>query len=423
MSQALRSWHSSRTLLLVLLGLGSLVAYAYALRQANLRQQHLELMAAVFGALACYLPAVAAIVRDDRPTPLRNLLLILAFSIAFRAIMVFSQPVLSDDMYRYVWDGRVQASGINPYAYPPEAAEVSSLRDSVVWPLINRKWAVTVYPAAAQMSFALLWRIWPDNVRWFQIAATSGSVVAGVLLMWLLKMLGRPAGRALVFLWSPAVIFETAHSAHLDGLVLVFVVAAWLARTRSRDGWLGFWLGIATAMRLLPLMLAPALWRPEDERGRRRGGWVMPLVLVSVTLAFYIPYIQLGTGVVGYLPAYFAERGDASPQAFLGWLSPKLAVPAGPAGDVALFAALGAISLIFLSRPARDGEQAIRRCVWPLAAFALLTQYLLPWYLLPIVLLCAAFVRTGKLGLRFDLWTLLLLVASGSTLGYALLPG
>ena len=412
----------SPTAALLILGLASLIPYAYALCQPNLRQQPAELAVAVLAALLIYIPAVIAVVRDDRPTSLRRLLLIVGFAIAFRLIMVLTQPVLSDDMYRYVWDGRVQAQGVNPYAFAPIAPELSALRDAAIWPLINRKWAVTVYPAATQIAFAALWRISPDSVRWFQIAMTGGTIVAGVLLMALAKALGRPAGRALIFLWSPAVVFETAHSAHVDGLVLIFIVAAWLARAKGRDGWTGIWLGVATAMKLLPVMLAPALWRPRDESGRRRAMWAMPLAVVAVFAITYVPYLSLGKGVIGYLPIYFTERGSASPHALLGQISPALRVPDGPLGDLALGLALAAISLFFVFRPATSSEQAIRRCIWPLVAFALLTQYLLPWYLLPIVPLCALFVSAGRLGFKPDGWAVLLLITSGSTLGYAFMP-
>ena len=150
--------------------------------------------------------------------------------------------------------------------------------------------------------------------------------------------------------------------------------------------------------------------------------WAMPLAIVAVFAITYMPYLSLGKGVIGYLPIYFTERGSASPHTLLGQISPALRVPEGPLGDLALGLALAAISLFFVLRPAQSGEQAIRRCIWPLVAFALLTQYLLPWYLLPIVPLCALFVRTGWLGFKPDGWAVLLLITSGSTLGYAFMP-
>ncbi len=159
-------------------------------------------------------------------------------------------------MYRYVWDGRVQAQGISPYLYPPNASELSYLRDKDVYPSINRKGVVTVYPPAAEASYATLWRILPDNIHWFQITMAVGGLLAGILLVGLLRDLGRSPERVLIYLWSPLLAFETAHSAHVDGLILPFLVGAWWARVRDRDNRVGILLGIATAMKFYPA-LAP----------------------------------------------------------------------------------------------------------------------------------------------------------------------
>ena len=84
----------------------------------------------------------------------RFMSLILFFAVIFRFSLIPSDPVvLSKDMYRYIWDGRVQQSGINPYLYPPEAAELKTLRDDRIFPKINRKESPTLYPAGAQIFF------------------------------------------------------------------------------------------------------------------------------------------------------------------------------------------------------------------------------------------------------------------------------
>ena len=228
---------------------------------------------------------------NDKPASTGLLLLIFAFSITFRAVLVFSQPRLSDDMYRYVWEGRVQANGFTPYTHPPDAPELRPLRDGAIWPLINRKSSVTVYPAGAELAFAVLWRIWPDSLRWFQIVMAGGDVLAGVLLVFLLRALGQPPQRVLIYLWSPLVIFETAHSAHVDGLVLPLLVGAWLMRVKGRDGWMGALLGAATALKLYPVILLPVLWRPRDEAGRLRPAWLTPLTFIIVITAAYAPYL------------------------------------------------------------------------------------------------------------------------------------
>jgi alpha-1,6-mannosyltransferase len=398
---------NTRLILLVALGLASLVAYAYAFQLRDLRRNTVEFEVAFFVAFVLYALAVILVLRmRDAPPGLTHwLVLIFAFGIAFRLVLVFSQPKLSDDMYRYVWDGRVQANHINPYAYPPDAPQLKYLRDNAIWPLINRKNDVTVYPAGAELAYAALWRIWPNNVHWFQAAMAAGDVLAGVLLIFLLRALGQPAHRVLIYLWSPLVIFETAQSAHVDGLVLPFLVGAWLARVKGRDAWTGALLGAATALKLYPVLLFPALWRPRDEQGRLRAAWIMPLAFVGVFALTYVPYLSIGAGVIGFLPGYLNENFNMG----LADLISHIAKWAGGQPDyvvnAVMAAALAIIGLIFVLRPATHAEQAIWRCIWLIGAFTLLTQNLFPWYMLWLVPLIALFLRPGKLGLKLDAWT------------------
>ena len=103
---------------------------------------------------ALWLLAVA-IVRRGRLPP-RTIWLVLGVAVAMRLLTLTAPPVLSSDLYRYVWDGRVQLAGINPYRYLPVADELAFLRDDAVYPHINRAdYAHTVYPPAAQVIFAL----------------------------------------------------------------------------------------------------------------------------------------------------------------------------------------------------------------------------------------------------------------------------
>ncbi len=311
----------SPTFVLGALGLGSLIPYVYALSLGDLRQHTPEFEVAFFAAFVLYGGATAWALRTHTFSR-RALLGSFALAAAMQAILVFTPPTLSDDMYRYVWDGWVQAQGISPYRYPPDAPELETLRDGEVWRHINRKHAVTVYPPGAELAYALLWRIRPDSVRWFQIAAALGGLLAGGLLVGLLRAAGRSAARVLIFLWSPLLVFETAHAAHVDGLVLPLLVAAWWARVRERDGLVGVALGLATAVKFYPAILLPALWRPRHSRGR----WQLPLAFFLTIAACYVPYIIVsGTEVIGYLPNYFQERFNMG----LGWGTGSAFCPLG----------------------------------------------------------------------------------------------
>ena len=81
-------------------------------------------------------------------------IVVLAGALLMRLALLFVEPYLSTDIYRYIWDGRVQAAGINPYRFVPSAPEIAHLRDPAIFPNINRAdYAVTIYPPAAQAIF------------------------------------------------------------------------------------------------------------------------------------------------------------------------------------------------------------------------------------------------------------------------------
>jgi alpha-1,6-mannosyltransferase len=384
------------------LGLASFVPYLYARHLQDLRLHTLEFEVAFFVAFALYGGATALVLRVKSISN-RTLVASFALAVMMQVPLVLTRPTLSDDMYRYVWDGRVQAQGISPYRYPPDAPELSALREGQVWRFINRKSVVTVYPPGAELAYALLWRIWPDNVHWFQVAMALGGLVAAGLLVGLLRALDLSSARVLIFLWSPLLAFETAHAAHVDGLVLPLLVGSWWARVRERDGLVGLLLGLATAIKIYPALLLPALWRPRHRLGR----WRMPLAFLLTLVACYSPYIVAsGTGVVGYLPNYFEERfnmglaGELVPR-FIRWgLEPNQGM---------LFLLAGVLLVLggwMVLRPATDCRDALRRCGWLIGAFTILTQNLFSWYMLWLLPLVAIFVRPGRLsGLRVDAWT------------------
>jgi hypothetical protein len=388
--------------LLAIVGVGMLAPYLYALRLQDLRQHTIEFEIAFFAAFALYAGATVLVLRTEAFSR-RAVAAGFALVVVIQGLLLSTPPTLSDDMYRYVWDGRVQAQGTSPYEYPPDAPELRALRDGEVWRSINRRSAITVYPPGAEVAFALLWRIAPDNARWFQAAMAAGGLLAGALLLGLLRALNRSPARLLIYLWSPLLAFETAHAAHVDGLVLPLIVGAWWARVRERDGLMGLLLGLATAVKLYPVLLVPALWRPRHPQGR----WRFPLAFGLSLGACYLPYVVTSNSkVIGYLPQYFGERFNMG---LAGILIPRLqSLGIEPDRGLLLLTlgVLGVIGLLMVLRPAADGEAALRRSLWLMGAFTLLTQNLFSWYMLWLLPLVALFVRPGRLlGLRADGWT------------------
>jgi alpha-1,6-mannosyltransferase len=401
--------------LLAILGLLLVAIYVSAFEVGDLRKHTVAFEWLFFSAFVLY--GVACFVAlQSQQVNRRTLFGIVAFAGLMQGILVFSRPTLTDDMYRYIWDGRVQAQGISPYRYPPNAPELVSLRDQEIYPSINRKPIVTVYPPAAEAAYFLLWKIWPDNVHWFQGAMATGGLLAGIFLMGLLKDLGHSPARALIFLWSPLLVFETAHAAHIDGLVLPLLVGAWWVRVRERDALTGFLLGVATAMKFYPALLLPFLWRPQDSKGR----WTMPLTFAAAVSTFYLPYaLTSQTSVFGYLRGYFKEKFNISP--LVGVLNHFLDAIHLNVSYRLIVLSMGIIlvaAIWCIFHPAPNAEVTLRRCIWPIGVVSLFSQDLFAWYMLWLLPLIAIFLQPS-----FIQWKILALPKIDAWTGWWLFCG
>ncbi|MCZ4125583.1 glycosyltransferase family 87 protein [Streptomyces sp. H39-S7] len=266
----------------------------------------------------------AAAVWAVRKVPVRcAVVLVLAGSAALSLAALSGPPRTSSDMYRYVWDGRVQAAGISPYAHPPAAPELAGLRDRWLFPpgqtcvppglhplgggfctLMNRPGVNTIYPPVAEGWFLAVHALSPDGARHkpTQIAGALLAVGTSAALLLVLRRRGDPR-RAALWAWCPAVSFAAVNDAHVDTLGVLLTVLALGTSVLPRRGAL---LGAAIAVKLLPAIVLPGALARRGPRDTARV--LLPAVLV-IALA-YLPYVLTsGLGVLGYLPGYLQEEG------------------------------------------------------------------------------------------------------------------
>src|SRR5437763_5505960 len=224
--------------LLLFLGLGIALAWALAVGLARAGRNPILVYNGAFAvAFALYLAAGALVLRRvaGPGAPDRRLLgLILGLALLPRLILLASSPALSDDLYRYIWDGKVAAAGIDPYRYAPDAPELAGLRGPL-WEPVNQKAQRTPYPPAAELVFAATYRIAPDSVKAQQVVATVADLLAIGALLLLLGRLGLPRERVLLYAWSPTPALHFAHSAHNDALTIAPLLLA-LALANAERG-------------------------------------------------------------------------------------------------------------------------------------------------------------------------------------------
>ncbi len=358
---------------LVALGVASLVLYrgGLLLRGTDNMMSFLWLVA---GQGAIYVAAAVIVwrARAARST----LVVVVVFAALFRLSILFAPPQLSDDIYRYIWDGRVQATGTNPYAYVPADDALAHLRDDEIYTKINRRdYAKTIYPPVAQMIYFAVTRV-SESVTWMKAVMVGCEAVALWAVVQLLGSFGLARQRALLFAWHPLVVWEIAGSGHVDALMLAFVWLALLAHRRGRETLTGIALACATLVKFYPLALAPALYR--------RWGWRMPSALLATVGVAYLPYVSVGAEVFGFLPGYTAEEGirDGNRFFLLNVLRkmPGLSDVPPTAFNVLALVVLAAVAAWAFVRPLRSERDYIGRALALAAAFTLLLSPPYSWY-------------------------------------------
>jgi hypothetical protein len=310
--------------------------------------------------------------RDSRPL----LVLGLVFAALFRLSIIFFPPYLSDDIYRYIWDGRVQAAGINPYRYIPADESLAGLRDEKIYPNINRRdSAQTIYPPVAEAAFLLVTRF-SESVTWMKAAMVGFEAIAVWALVQLLISLGFARQRVLIYAWHPLVVWELAGSGHVDALAIAFIAVALLARRRRSETWTGLFIACATCVKLFPAVLFPALYM--------RRSWKMPLIFVATVLIAYLPYLNVGpVAVLGSLPGYAAERGIASgEQFFLLAVARQFLNAHLPTSVYVVFviAVLGILSLWLMQDQPGDETRYLRNGLIIASVFIVLLAPHFSWY-------------------------------------------
>jgi len=280
-----------------------------------------------------YLAAVALTWRGGLSR--HALLAVFLVAALMRLAVLLAPPYLSDDINRYVWDGRVEGHGINPYQFVPADPHLVPLRDETIFPHINRSdYAPTIYPPVAEYIFFLGTRLGHSLTA--MKATLLAFELAGVLL--LLRLLGDwslPRERILIYVWHPLTLWEFAGSGHVDAAIVTFVALALWARRREMPWLTGSALAAAALVKFFPLVLFPALYRRWD--------WKMPLAAAATVVVAYAPFLGAGNAVLGFLPGYLHEEGLQSGAGFFLWNLVSSVTPlehAGPAVYLALAAAL-----------------------------------------------------------------------------------
>jgi alpha-1,6-mannosyltransferase len=269
-----------------------------------------------------------------------------------------------DDIHRYVWDGRLQRLGYNPYIVIPSDPAVKGLH-TLETRNLNNSDLPSIYLPGAQLFFRAVTAIHESTfaLKVAFVLCEFGIVFA---LLDVLRIGGRSPHLVLAFAWNPLLAIEVAGSGHIDivGALLLVISVAALARRWRAVAAIGF--GLAVAVKFLPIVLLPLYWKRVRIRDAALAVVVVGVLYVPFLNHGRIPFGSLGAYVTGFRfngPVFAVLHQVAPPQLLAG-----LAVLAG------------LVTAIYFRKA--SPEFYTDAFAWPMATTLLCAPVVFPWYLL-----------------------------------------
>jgi hypothetical protein len=298
-----------------------------------------------------------------------GLVLAAAWNIAFLRL----PSGADDDIHRYVWDGRLQRLGYNPYIVVPSDPAAEGLHTPETRNLNNPD-LPSPYPAGAELFFRAVTAI-QESTFAFKVAFVVCEFAIVFVLLDVLRCTGQGqrAHLVLAFAWNPLLAIEVAGSGHIDivgALLLVVSAAALVRRWRATAA---VTLGLAIAVKFLPVVLLPLYWK----RVRIRDA----ALAVAVAVLLYLPFLNHGRIPIGSLGTYVQSfRFNGPVFAILDRVAPPQLLVA-----LAVLVGLGTATWQRMRRAAPESSPDVfawPMFAWPMAASLLCAPAIFPWYLL-----------------------------------------
>jgi hypothetical protein len=345
------------------------VFFLILLRLGDLRLYVVETIGIGFAAGVVYLVTLYALERAEERRSILWIVLVAAF--LFRLTLVPLVPSLSDDIYRYRWDGLVQRAGWNPYAIAPEDPRLAGFRDAY-WPRVSNQEMPNIYPPVTQLAVRVPAAFSRNPLAFKAPFLVAEGLLVGLLALWI-RRTGRRDFALAIYAWNPLVIVEFAASGHNDPLAMLFSVAALFLIIGGRQVLSTLALALAVLSKFFPILLAP-LWLRRMGWPRSGRSWAGIALGCGVTVLLWWPYRAAWPGVLQLFPRYREHWvNNASLFTALGWFSGS--------DDWAWGVGVGIVAGISLWVALRNLDP-LRAAYLLFGAVPLFSQNAFSWYLL-----------------------------------------
>ncbi len=228
------------------------------------------------------------------------LFLIIAFGIIFRFTLLPTSYTTSDDVHRYLWEGKVIANGFNPYTTSPNDSTLAHLRDEN-YEKVTFKHIPAIYPPLSQVVFTLNYFVAGNGTIFLKILYMICELLTLIFLSKLLELKGKDPKLVLLYAWLPLPILEYFNNAHLDVIGITFLVMFVYYFEKQKFNLASVLLALAFLSKLLAVLLLPLVIK---KLGIKKS-FIFYAIFLSVSVIFYLPFtfnnLDVLTGLFKYL--------------------------------------------------------------------------------------------------------------------------
>jgi len=339
-----------------------------------------------------------------------NFWLLAGIGVVFRLVFIVATPNLSQDFYRFLWDGRLVAQGINPYLFTPEmyfgnASSTLGITIAQAQELFNGMGELngshfSNYPPLNQLFFAIAALFTGKSIlgsvillRVITIAADIGILYFGRKLLIKLKL---PVQHIFWYFLNPFIIIELTGNLHFESVMLFFLIWALYLLYNGKWIWAAVLFGLSISVKLIPLLLLPLFWRYFVDKGLFSKGfwelkkfyWVTILVVLISFAPFYSSeFVSNFTTTIGLWFQNF--EFNASVFYVIRWIGFKTVGwnPIETVGKVLPLVVIVFLLVISFFRKNNTPQQLITAMLFAISFYLLLSTTVHPWYIATPLLL------------------------------------
>ncbi|MFP4527938.1 MAG: hypothetical protein ACLFQX_05260 [Candidatus Kapaibacterium sp.] len=246
----------------------------------------IERLIAVTAVEALLYLLIGFIILSDEEFDTRSVLYLAATGLTARLALLMHEPIASGEIFRYIWDGRLLAHGLNPYLYtpsaPPDGFSINSIPGSIPFPDSN-----TAYPPIAQGFFALGWMVFGNSVFAIKSLIIIAEIASLIFIYKILRLLGRPLKYMLLYALCPLPILFFALEGHYEAIFFPFLLGFIYLFIKKRNAFSAAMLGLASGGNIFPMLSTPAAFASSRRLGEGLQYVTIPIILLVLS---YFPF-------------------------------------------------------------------------------------------------------------------------------------